>query len=242
MCQGGGLGGTGQAGRRFPPGDLVGREPMLAAPTAYNRPAPDRWRPLTQTEDSDRRRLPSELIAQTPFSPRFPRPERRRSSALQHRVQGVGHRHTRAYASTWLLAIELTLLSGDRCGETRHSPQLGRRNCALLALGQLLQRPGRIVHQLVRRRCRCLGRDGLLKEPAGLVISGASSNGSSASGQNRRRGIVTIHRLRVLFYLTCLIGARSPACLPKRLKSRSVVSVRFSARDHRRGTVNLYVS
>ncbi len=48
--------------------------------------------------------------------------------------------------------------------------QLGRRYDALRWLGQLLQRLGHIVHQLVRRGGvdGLLDRDGLLKEPAGV--------------------------------------------------------------------------
>ncbi|WP_432443636.1 hypothetical protein [Mycobacterium tuberculosis] len=96
----------------------------------------------------------------------------------------MGHRHTRQ------LIIDMVVGLSTDVAERRHArdrrpwclTQLGRRYDALRWLGQLLQRLGHIVHQLVRRGGvdGLLDRDGLLKEPAG-VGDRQSSNGSNAS-------------------------------------------------------------
>ncbi|CKN64938.1 Uncharacterised protein [Mycobacterium tuberculosis] len=85
----------------------------------------------------------------------------------------------------WLLAIELTLLSGDRCGETAvHSPpslEEGTTPCAgwascCRAWGTLFINWFAAAVSMASSTATACSRS-----PPGLVISGASSNGSNAS-------------------------------------------------------------
>ncbi|SGC54820.1 Uncharacterised protein [Mycobacterium tuberculosis] len=78
--------------------------------------------------------------------------------------------------------------------------QLVERPDAFRGLGQLLQRLGHIVHQLVRRGGvdGLLDRDGLLKEPAGVGDQWGVLERQQRLGRRRRRRGVAKHRGGVL--------------------------------------------
>ncbi|CKT20351.1 Uncharacterised protein [Mycobacterium tuberculosis] len=142
----------------------------------------------------------------------------------------------------WLLAIELTLLSGDRCGETAvHSPpslEEGTTPCAGWA--SCCSAWGHIVHQLVRRGGvdGLLDRDGLLKEPAGVGDQWGVLERQQRLGRRRRRGGVAIHRLRVLapHLAVCgLIGLDRRRVLPQEVGRGQRHQFGTVLGDHRRG-------
>ncbi len=118
--------------------------------------------------------------------------------------------------------------------------QLGRRYDALRWLGQLLQRLGHIVHQLVRRGGvdGLLDRDGLLKEPAGVGDQWGVLERQQRLGRRRRRGGVAIHRLRVLapHLAVCgLIGLDRRRVLPQEVGRGQRHQFGTVLGDHRRG-------
>ncbi|CKU86455.1 Uncharacterised protein [Mycobacterium tuberculosis] len=153
-------------------------------PTEAARPELAATPPPRPEEPSE---LPSELIAWTPFCAAVCTAWAAAAGAKPFNIEcKVLVIDTPVpIIDMWLLAIELTLLSGDRCGETAvHSPpslEEGTTPCAgwascCSAWGTLFINWFAAAVSMASSTATACSRS-----PPGLVISGASSNGSNAS-------------------------------------------------------------